>query len=91
MLIAEISQPSDLSPTEDPLTDREVEVLKLLAQGMSNEEISESLVISDRTVGKHVSNLLDKLPRKRCGLLGAAQVAKSPSKGSQGPGKCNRT
>ncbi len=61
MLIAEISQPSDLPPTEDPLTDREVEVLKLLAQGMSNEEIAESLVISDRTVGKHVSNLLDKL------------------------------
>ena len=61
MLIAEISQPSDLPPTEDPLTDREVEVLKLLAQGMSNEEIAGSLVISDRTVGKHVSNLLDKL------------------------------
>ena len=61
MLIAEISQPSNLPPTEDPLTEREVEVLKLLAQGMSNDEIAESLVISDRTVGKHVSNLLDKL------------------------------
>ena len=61
MLIAEISRPSDLPPTEDPLTEREVEVLKLLAQGMSNDEIAESLVISDRTVGKHVSNLLDKL------------------------------
>ncbi len=35
MLIAEISQPSNLPPTEDPLTEREVEVLKLLAQGMS--------------------------------------------------------
>ena len=58
---AEISQPSNLPPTEDPLTEREVEVLKLLAQGMSNEEIAESLVISDRTVGKHVSNILDKL------------------------------
>ena len=61
MLIAEISQPSNLPPTEDPLTEREVEVLKLLAQGMSNDEIAESLVISDRTVGKHVSNLLEKL------------------------------
>ena len=61
MLIAEISQPSNLPPTEDPLTEREVEVLKLMAQGMSNDEIAASLVISDRTVGKHVSNILEKL------------------------------
>ncbi len=61
MLIAEISQPSNLPPTEDPLTEREVDVLKLMAQGMSNDEIAASLVISDRTVGKHVSNILDKL------------------------------
>ncbi len=61
MLIAELSQPSSMPPTEDPLTHREVEVLKLVAQGLSNEDIALSLVISDRTVGKHVSNLLDKL------------------------------
>ena len=50
-----------MPPTEDPLTEREVEVLKLVAQGLSNEDIAQSLVISDRTVGKHVSNLLEKL------------------------------
>ncbi len=61
MLIAELSQPSSMPPTEDPLTEREVEVLKLVAQGLSNEDIAQSLVISDRTVGKHVSNLLEKL------------------------------
>ncbi len=61
MLIAELSQLSSKPPTEDPLTDREVEVLKLVAQGLSNEDIAQSLVISDRTVGKHVSNLLEKL------------------------------
>ena len=61
MLIAELSQPSSMPPSEDPLTDREVEVLKLVAQGLSNEDIAQSLVISDRTVGKHVSNLLEKL------------------------------
>ena len=61
MLIAELSQPSSMPPTEYPLTDREVEVLKLVAQGLSNEDIGQSLVISDRTVGKHVSNLLEKL------------------------------
>ncbi len=61
MLIAELSQPSSMPPSADPLTDREVEVLKLVAQGLSNEDIARSLVISDRTVGKHVSNLLEKL------------------------------
>ena len=61
MLIAELSQPSSMPPSADPLTDREVEVLKLVAQGLSNEDIAQSLVISDRTVGKHVSNLLEKL------------------------------
>ncbi len=61
MLIAELSQPSPMPPSKDPLTEREVEVLKLVAQGLSNEDIAQSLVISDRTVGKHVSNLLEKL------------------------------
>ena len=61
MLIAELSQPSSKRLSEDPLTDREVEVLKLVAQGLSNEDIALSLVISDRTVGKHISNLLEKL------------------------------
>ena len=61
MLIAELRQPSSMPPSADPLTDREVEVLKLVAQGLSNEDIAQSLVISDRTVGKHVSNLLEKL------------------------------
>ncbi len=61
MLIAELSKHSSMPPTEDPLTDREVDVLKLVAQGLSNDDIARSLVISDRTVGKHVSNVLEKL------------------------------
>lgn len=60
-VIRELNQPSDLPPTEDPLTEREVETLRLIAQGLTNQEISEKLVISERTVGKHVSNILDKL------------------------------
>jgi NarL family two-component system response regulator LiaR len=38
-----------------------VEVLRLVAQGLPNEDIAERLVISERTVGAHVSNILNKL------------------------------
>jgi NarL family two-component system response regulator LiaR len=45
----------------DDLTEREIEVIKLMAQGLSNLEIAEILVISDQTVRGHVSNILSKL------------------------------
>jgi two-component system, NarL family, response regulator LiaR len=43
------------------LSDRELEVLKLIADGASNEQIAEKLVISEKTVKSHVSNILSKL------------------------------
>lgn len=46
---------------EEPLTQRELEVLRLIAQGQENKEIAEQLVISDATVRTHVSNILGKL------------------------------
>ncbi len=45
----------------EPLTDRELEVLRLLAVGASNEEIAEQLVIAIGTVKRHVSNIFGKL------------------------------
>ena len=46
---------------EDPLTPRESEILKLIAEGYSGRQIAEELVISQKTVDRHRSNILEKL------------------------------
>jgi DNA-binding NarL/FixJ family response regulator len=46
---------------EDPLSPRELEVVKLIAEGLTSEEIADQLVISKKTVDRHRANVLEKL------------------------------
>jgi DNA-binding NarL/FixJ family response regulator len=46
---------------EDPLTPRELEIVKLIAESYTTREIAETLVISEKTVERHRSNVLEKL------------------------------
>ena len=60
-LMEDLNRPLEGKITEEPLTDREFEVIILVAKGQSNQDIAEKLVVSERTVGAHVSNILGKL------------------------------
>ncbi len=60
-VLLELAHPPKQPLTSDPLTEREVDVLRLIAQGCSNKEIAAQLAVSDLTVRTHVSNILGKL------------------------------
>lgn len=60
-VLFELAHPPKAEPTIDPLTEREMEVLRLIAQGYSNRQIADALVITEMTVRAHVSNILGKL------------------------------
>jgi DNA-binding NarL/FixJ family response regulator len=84
-MIAKQLTRSLVAPRPQPLqalTDREREVLVLVAQGLSNQQIADSLVISERTARTHVSNILSKLgvaSRTQAALLAIREgVAPAP-------------
>jgi two-component system, NarL family, response regulator LiaR len=60
-LLQEIARPAEREPAPEALTARELEVLQLIAQGLSNQEIADRLTVSESTVRAHVSRILGKL------------------------------
>lgn len=60
-VLQELGRPQPDKPIPDPLTDRETEVLRLVAKGFDNQEIAEKLFIAEVTVRTHISRILSKL------------------------------
>jgi NarL family two-component system response regulator LiaR len=60
-LMQEIKEPTETTSPEEALTPREMEILRYLARGLSNQEIADELEISITTVATHVRNILSKL------------------------------
>lgn len=65
-----MSELGDLGHPRSALSERELEIIELVAQGLTNQEIAQVLMISKRTVDNHVSNVFTKTGAKnRVALL----------------------
>jgi len=80
-LMQEIKEPTETTLPQEILTQREMEILRYLARGLSNQEIADELVISITTVATHVRNILSKLHlanRTQAALYAVEQGISSP-------------
>ena len=60
-VLQELARGSERPPTREPLTPREVDVLRFVARGWGNQQIADALALSEATVRSHVSTILGKL------------------------------
>ncbi|KAA3644198.1 MAG: DNA-binding response regulator [Chloroflexi bacterium] len=62
-VLQELSRPPTPPPAvgPDPLTERELQVLKLVAKGLTNQQMAEQLTVAEVTIRTHISNILSKL------------------------------
>jgi two-component system, NarL family, response regulator LiaR len=90
-LLREIRQPSSQhQATPEPLTERELEVLSLVAKGLDNQAIANYLTVAEATVRTHISHILDKLHlanRVQATLyalrIGLSALERAPEEGGQ--------
>jgi len=61
ILLKELTRPLNAAPKHSTLTRREIEILKLVANGLTNEEISDQLFLSVWTVRSHIKSIMEKL------------------------------
>ncbi len=88
-LVREFNQPASAAAGGPSVTGREVEVLKLIAAGLSNQEIADRLIISERTVCVHITSILGKLHlanRTQAALYALREGLASLERPSQGDG-----
>ena len=81
-LLQEVAHPVDRVPTPEPLTPREMAVLRLIAQGLSNQDIADQISVSEPTVRAHVSRILGKLhlaSRTQAALYAVREGLDTPS------------
>ena len=93
-LLRELSPPASRDEESVLLTEREVEVLQLIARGGTNRQIAEQLAISDATVRTHVSKILGKLnlcSRTQAALYALREGIASLENGDAAPAEHNQT